>query len=122
MENNTALKMFESFDKDVQTAIMNETQNQTLPECLEYVMENYEVMPTNGEWQAKEGQIYSMETGKTLALIPYYDNENEEQKANAKLIAAAPDLLEACKRALELGLLDDLSGRMVNDAVKRATL
>ena len=51
---------------------------------------------TQGEWYAKEGQIYPIETGKTLALIPYYDG-TEEQEANAKLIAAAPELLEALK-------------------------
>lgn len=48
---------------------------------------------TAGEWHAKEGQIYPIETGKTLALIPYFDEENEEEKANAKLIAASPHLL-----------------------------
>ena len=56
---------------------------------------------TKGEWIAKEGQIYPQETGKTLALIPYFDTEDEEQKANAKLIAASPELLEAAKLALE---------------------
>jgi hypothetical protein len=49
---------------------------------------------TKGEWIAKEGQIYPQETGKTLALIPYFDEGNEEQVANQKLIAAAPNLLE----------------------------
>lgn len=57
---------------------------------------------TPGTWYAKDGQVYPTETGKTLAVIPYFDKENEEQKANAKLIAAAPDLLEACKMALEV--------------------
>ena len=44
---------------------------------------------TKGKWITKEGQIYPQETGKTLALIPYYDNTNEEQEANAQLIAEA---------------------------------
>jgi len=52
---------------------------------------------TRGTWIAKEGQIYPQETGKTLALVPYFDKEDEEQEANSKLIAAAPDLLHACK-------------------------
>lgn len=52
---------------------------------------------TQGEWNAKEGQIYSLETGKTLATIPYFDENDLEQKANQNLIAAAPDLLEAYK-------------------------
>lgn len=50
---------------------------------------------TAGEWHAKDGQIYPIETGKTLATIPYFDKDNEEQEANQKLIAAAPDLLDA---------------------------
>lgn len=56
---------------------------------------------TQGEWYAKEGQIYHLETGKTLATIPYYDG-TEEQEANAKLISAAPELLEALKDMCEL--------------------
>lgn len=52
---------------------------------------------TQGEWMAKEGQVYPCETGKTLALIPYFDNENEEDQANQKLIAAAPEMLESLK-------------------------
>jgi len=56
---------------------------------------------TTGEWFAKDGQIYPIETGKTLALIPYFDGENEEQKANQKLIAAAPMLLDALQEARE---------------------
>ena len=56
---------------------------------------------TQGEWHAHDGQIYPLETGKTLALIPYFNKDNEEQKANANLIASAPDLLDACEHALK---------------------
>jgi hypothetical protein len=56
---------------------------------------------TKGEWIAKDGQIYPQETGKTLALIPYFELGNEEHEANQKLIAAAPDLLEACEWAVK---------------------
>jgi len=52
---------------------------------------------TTGNWIAKEGQIYPQETGKTLAFVPYFDEEDEEQQANLMLIAAAPLLLHACK-------------------------
>lgn len=57
---------------------------------------------TLGTWYAKEGQIYPIETGKTLALIPYFDEGNEEQQANQKLIAAAPKLLEALQEAMNI--------------------
>lgn len=32
---------------------------------------------------------------------PCYDRSDEEQRANANLMAAAPDLLDACKMAVE---------------------
>ena len=49
---------------------------------------------TQGEWIAKDGQIYSLETGKTHALIPYFDKDNEEHQANQKLIENAPKMLQ----------------------------
>ena len=61
---------------------------------------------TAGNWYAHDGQIYPIETGKTLALIPYFDENNEEQAANAKLIAAAPVLLDALKRAYSIMATD----------------
>ena len=56
---------------------------------------------TNGEWHAHDGQIYQTETGRTLALIPYFDSSFEEDKANQNLIAAAPDLLKSLVEVLE---------------------
>ena len=55
---------------------------------------------TSGEWYAKDGQIYPLQTGKTLCIIPYFDKENEQQKADQTLIAAAPDLLELLQWAV----------------------
>jgi hypothetical protein len=61
-----------------------------------------ETLHTTGEWYAKDGQIVAQATGRTLALIPYYFyNEDEEQTANANLMAAAPKLLEALREAVE---------------------
>lgn len=56
---------------------------------------------TAGTWHAHDGQIYPEETGKTIALIPYYDKENEEVEANAQLIASAPTLYRENKRLKE---------------------
>jgi hypothetical protein len=73
---------------------------------------------TAGTWQAKEGQIYPTETGKTLALIPYFDKDNDEHEANAKLIAAAPELLEMC-----IATLEDLeSGELTGNATESALI
>ena len=44
---------------------------------------------------------------------------NEEQEANARLIAAAPDLLEACKLLLMCSLANDVSGR---EMIRKARL
>jgi len=66
---------------------------------------------TKGEWYAKDGQIYPTETGKTLAVIPYFNKEDKEQDANQKLIAAAPDLLQALDN-----LIDTLAEQLTEDA------
>ena len=51
---------------------------------------------TPGPWIAKEGMIYSEadNTGKTLAIVTHHSILIEE--ANATLIAASPELLDAC--------------------------
>lgn len=56
---------------------------------------------TSGEWHAKDGQIYETEKGTTLALIPYFNSGDDEDKANQNLIAAAPDLLKSLVEVLE---------------------
>ena len=72
---------------------------------------------TAGTWHLHDGQIYPTETGKTLALIPYFDKENEEQQANGKLIAAAPELLKALDE-----LLASLSGLMYKSQEQTDTI
>lgn len=56
---------------------------------------------TPGTWHTKEGQIYPTETGKTIAVIPYFDEANEEEKANAMLIAKAPVMLSILYKEIE---------------------
>ena len=60
-----------------------------------------EALHTQGDWYAQEGQIVVQDTGKTLAVIPYYDGDNKEESANANLMAAAPELLKALKELME---------------------
>jgi hypothetical protein len=63
---------------------------------------NMKTLHTPGDWYAKDGQIVAQDTGRTLAVVPYYFyNEDEEQTANANLMAAAPKLLEALKNLME---------------------
>lgn len=76
---------------------------------------------TPGDWHAKDGQIYPTETGKTLALVPCYDKEDQEQEANAKLIAAAPDLLDALIHAYSFMIMDtNYQGRVILETMRTA--
>ena len=56
-------------------------------------------------WMASEGQLYnydniSKDSGKTLAYIPYYDEENERDRANAAFIVQAVNSHDALVEAL----------------------
>lgn len=70
---------------------------------------------TPGPWITNSGQIYPAQTGKTVAIIPYYDKENENEKANAHLIAAAPDMLHALRTVAVI-----LSDHLDNPSMKAA--
>jgi len=71
---------------------------------------------TPGPWVVSdtndEGDVYVSQTAKAglyvaIALDPLYSSEpTTEANANANLIAAAPDLLEACERIAELDCTD----------------
>ena len=64
---------------------------------------HYPTEITNGKYDSRLDAIIG---GKQIAIVTKeYDEEeydNDEVQANAKLIAAAPDLLEACVMALEM--------------------
>jgi tellurite resistance protein len=53
---------------------------------------------TPGEWHTNSGQVYSLDEtrGATIALVSDHHGPDVQQ-ANARLIAAAPDLLAALK-------------------------
>lgn len=79
---------------------------------------------TKGEWDYSPmkgqvmhctcAQVWDSE-GKNLAVIDSRYGE-EEATANAKLIAAAPELLEACMKAIELVKLWGAQSFMCVDA------
>ena len=60
---------------------------------------------TKGPWQyggSASKEIYRIETGDSLCKMTYHSMWPPEwQEANARLIASAPDLLEACKYVRE---------------------
>ena len=61
-------------------------------------MEN-ETKHTAGPWKFNDGYVRA-EDGTPVADVRL-DNPKEEEDANAALIAAAPELLEAAKKALD---------------------
>ena len=86
---------------------------------------------TKGEWKVTDEEVrgadifYRIEV-KDYGLIALVDAtpESDEPKANARLIAAAPDLYEACQEGLAecerskiLGATEDLAGLL--DRIKR---
>ncbi len=55
---------------------------------------------TPGPWEFDEGHIFSAEK-QSIAQIYYDDIDEAEAEANGSLMAAAPDLLAACKDFIE---------------------
>lgn len=60
---------------------------------------------TAGIWYIEAGQrIVSQKTGDTIARVsdlPHGGDDYDEEEANARLIASAPDLLAACEYILD---------------------
>lgn len=55
---------------------------------------------TNGPWSTTDTWWVAALTGQPICLVDYALTDKAEATANAKLIAAAPELLAACQRAL----------------------
>jgi len=92
-----------------------------------------ETKHTKGEWYVNPRASLNVKCGeKTIASCSSSQSgENlEEEQANAKLIAAAPELLEAliklndyffCEKSLEEGEYQDLIN-ITQNALKKATI
>lgn len=62
-------------------------------------------------------------TNKTLFIASTPQNDGDEARANAKLMAASPDLLNACNFALQgirNGQVDELTVNILEDAISKA--
>ena len=74
--------------------------------------------PTPGSWGLDEGKIVNKE-GWHLARVPYTLG-GEEDRANARLIAAAPDLLEALKEMVRCWQEEGVASAAWDRAVEAA--
>ncbi len=88
-------------------------------------------MITKGKWtfdkHGEHSQWFGNITGhpnpddpqviRTILCLTRYCDTDEEQEANARLIAAAPELLEACKNLVRGQLQHPTFGSYVNHAV-----
>lgn len=75
-----------------------------------------------------DGLIYIKENTSIeypLALVPFplgrHKNGTEKQRKNAKLMAAAPELLEACQEALKFVCVEEPAYDILCSAIKKAT-
>ena len=88
---------------------------------------------TPGPWGIFNIDNYTIgecENTKTLGRViavtahhsvnPFYGIENEEAKANARLVAAAPDLLAACKEAEQKFRVETETYKMLVAAIAKA--
>lgn len=51
---------------------------------------------TPGPWEPEGPRVYTSGKGATLIATTGHLRDSDQEKANARLIAAAPDLYEAC--------------------------
>ena len=62
------------------------------------------IQPTPGPWKAEKYCIWGGLNYQTyIAAMDTGAGHEDQEQANARLIAAAPELLAACKLALECG-------------------
>jgi hypothetical protein len=79
---------------------------------------------TAGEWRIGRSTEQVFANGSIVADCMWIDRPTNECIANASLIAAAPELLEACKEALKARLIthygDDPLLSMLHFAIQKA--
>lgn len=70
-------------------------------------------------------KVYSKAPGQVFVIVETYGDDNTEAEANAKLCAAAPDLLQACLQAIGYRLQthhgDDRCLKILREAIAKAT-
>ena len=58
------------------------------------------------ELHGKEGHIYDQETGKTVAMIPYFDATDSNHLWLQEILAKAPEMYEMLKDIAETGSVE----------------
>lgn len=83
---------------------------------------------TKGPWRVNKTRLGSVwiggnevgDTGFMVEIGSICTEYGPMSRANADLIAAAPDLLAALKKLLSYGFGDDQGGKMARDAIAKA--
>ena len=81
---------------------------------------------TNENWRVNSAYKKEVNSDKGVAIADCSQSkmiDDAEKEANAKLIAASPDLLKACNFALQgikNGQVDELTVKILEDAISKA--
>ncbi len=85
---------------------------------------NKTILHTPGPWQCTPGQdtIWANDGELRIAKVDYTPRQMKpnEDSANAMLMAAAPDLLKACKAMFEAPLLTPIQSKAAWDLARAA--
>lgn len=77
---------------------------------------------TPGPWEVAGTEIWAGSKRITMGRGAHDEKEAAVRNANARLIAAAPELLQACQRALHwIRPLADPDAEFIREAIAKAT-